>query len=316
MATDETQRTEPLPSLPAANGESPLRATGVKIASSESFTFEEVGQFLRAQAATLVALLGDRDSGKSTLICSIYDRFLHGSFAGCESSGIRTITGFERRAHLERLDSGRGTPDTQHTSIAEGLQYFHFPLVHVETGGRYELLVSDRAGELYKDARGNSTLVKELIEVPQADFVVILLDGARLASPILRAGAFFAVRQTLQMLTDQNALRATDRVQVVVSKIDLIEGVAETPDVRRHLAEFQERLARDFGSKFAHLQFLEIAARDPKGTYPAAHGVGLLLQSWLKGPKVRTLMTAEPVPLVTEFDKLSLRPGANEGRDS
>jgi hypothetical protein len=183
MATEDTEHSALFPETSVASPVAPTGVKDVKIPSSEGFTFEEVGQFLCAQAGTLVALLGDRDSGKSTLICSIYDRFMHGPFAGCESSGIRTITGLERRAHLERLDSGRDTPDTQHTSIAERLQYFHFPVVPDASGARTDLLISDRAGELDKDARGNSALVEQLIEVPVADYNVILLDGARLASP-------------------------------------------------------------------------------------------------------------------------------------
>ena len=316
MATEDAERAAPLPEVPASGGAAPAGPTEVKIASSESLTFEEVGQFLCAQAGTLVALLGDRDSGKSTLICSIYDRFLHGPFAGCESSGIRTITGLERRAHLERLDSGRDTPETQHTSIAEGLQYFHFPVVPHDTGRRTDLLISDRAGELYKDARGNSALVEQLIEVPAADYIVILLDGARLASTVLRAGAFFAVRQSLQMLTDWNVLGATDRVQVVTSKIDLIKGAVDATALNERLTDFREKLVRDFGSKLGQLEFLEISARDPKGKYPAAHGVDVLLKSWLEGPKARIRVAAVPVPIVTEFDKLSVRPEVSEGQNA
>jgi len=225
------------------------------IPSSESFTFEEVNALLCSRSGIIVALLGERDSGKSTLICSIYDRFLHGPFAGCLSCGIRTITGLERKAHLERTESGRNVPDTQHTSLAEGLRYFHFPVARVsEPGSRREVIVSDRAGELYKNARSNSRLVEELVELPSADFVVLLLDGERLSKLETRAGAFFAARQSLQMLLDCGEIDRTSKVQVVTTKLDLVRGSPDATALATQIEEFEARARRDFEERLGSLE--------------------------------------------------------------
>jgi hypothetical protein len=290
-------------------------ARDIAIPSSESLTTEDVTAFMCSQPATIIVLLGDRDSGKSTLICSIYDRFLHGSFAGFDSCGIRTITGLERRAHLERTDSGRSTPDTQHTSIAEGLQYFHFPVTSTKNvGPRHDFIISDRAGELYKNARGNSVLVDQLIELPSADFVVILLDGARLAELATRAGAFYSVRQSLQMFLDRGALDKSCRIQIVTTKIDLLKKAPDLAVIEERQKAFEARLQVDFSARLGSMEFRAIAARDPLGTYDPAFGVDDLLKTWLQGPKKRVGVTIAPTELSTEFDKLATRPGDVEER--
>jgi hypothetical protein len=315
MATDDT--TAPAvgnmdEEIVARSTQKPMAGPVAKnfaIPSSESLTSEDLSAFLCSQAGTVIALLGDRDSGKSTLICSIYDRFLHGPYAGFDSCGIRTITGLERRAHLERTDSGRATPDTQHTSIAEGLQYFHFPVTPKgKVGVRHDFIISDRAGELYKNARGNSDLVDQLTELPSADFILILLDGARLAELATRAGAFYSVRQTLQMFLDRRAFDQSCRVQIVTTKLDLIKKASDVEAIEERVKDFERGLRADFSARLGSMEFHAVAARDPLGTYKLAFGVDGLLKTWLQGPKKRSGITIAPAELSTEFDKLATRP--------
>lgn len=280
----------------------------VPIASSESYDFEDVGRFLARTDATVVTLLGDRDSGKSTLICSIYDRFLHGPFARLSSAGSLTITGLEQRVHYERVESGRDVPDTQHTSLAEGLRYFHFCTCDEKSSEEArDLLISDRAGELYKNARGNPALESSLIELRVADYLVVMLDGARVANINKQASALFAVRQTLQMLADRQPTFAKYQIQIVITKIDLIETAENAEELRTTLEEFRARLLATFGTRFAGLSFFETAARAEQGEYERAHGVASLLQSWMLGPTSRQIAPAGLTSPVTEFDLFAKR---------
>jgi hypothetical protein len=285
----------------------------VAIAPSESFEYEDAARFLARTEAIVVTLIGDRESGKSTLICSIYDRFLHGPFAGLQSSGVLTITGLEKRAHLERVESGKTTPDTQHTSLGEGLRYFHFGTSsEEEREKRSAILVSDRAGESYKNARGNPTLLSALIELPLADYLVVMVDGRRVAELTTRAGSFFAVRQMLQLLADHQPKDANYQIEVVITKVDLIETAQDAVELRASINDFKNRLKGSFADRFNSLVFFEIAARATQGEYPAAYGVEQLLQSWLIGPKVRSGVSASKTPVETEFDLLVQRTDAPE----
>ena len=182
---------------------------------------------MRWRDATFVTVIGDSYGGKTTLICALYERFRKGPFAGLSFAGSRTLVALERRSHYSRVDSGRVTPETAHTSLQEGLRYFHFAVApNGQPGKRADLLLSDRSGEVYRSARNNSTVVGTLPEIPQADRIVLLLDGRRVADPIERNGAIQSTRQTLRVFLDNDALGPTSIVQVVTTKFDLIAARA------------------------------------------------------------------------------------------
>ncbi len=288
----------------------PMPTDGVlEISSGEAFTIADVDAFLCERPATVVALVGDADSGKSTLVCSIYDRALHGPFADRLSSGIRTIIALERRAHHERLDSGMQIPDTMRTPISEGLQFFHFAFSSMDDPSvREDILISDRAGELYNRARGNPEIVAELNEFPKADVVSILLDGGRMAVPEERSGAMQAVRQSLRLLSDTGAVDKSSAVQVVTTKQDLLQAAGDWNTFQTRLDEFRGQLVKDFGGRVASLEFFTVSARDPKRVLDRAFGVDALMLSWLGVKRQRSfgrqLMAGSGA---TEFDKLSER---------
>ncbi|PDT81354.1 hypothetical protein [Sinorhizobium sp. BJ1] len=280
--------------------------TRVQLASGEALSPAEVDRFLRWKPATFVAIVGDKDSGKSTIMCAIYDRLLRGPFSGLGFARSRTLVALERRAHYSRVESGRATPDTPRTSILEDLHYFHLGLVG-DDGPPTDVLISDRAGEVYRDARSDTRLVETLSELYQADRLVVLIDGRRANDPMERANALHVTRQSLRAFLDGGALGRDSVVQVVTTKMDLIMGSAEEEATTRAIAEFEERLLRDFGPRLAELTFWRIAARDPSGTFQPAHGIGELLTDWVR-PK--TDQVAEPAPkflLTSEFDRLLVR---------
>jgi hypothetical protein len=281
----------------------------IPLPSGELLGPEDVDRFLRRQGAIFITIVGERDSGKTTLVCAIHERFLKGRFANHLFAGSRTLVGLERRSHYSRVDSGRPHPDTSRTSLSEGLRFFHLAVVSGDARAkRSDLMLSDRAGEVYAEARSNSEGVPDLVEVLKADRLVLLLDGARVADPVLRAGAVQATRQMLRSLLDGNALLRTARVQVVMTKLDLLANHPEKEAIDAMLARFRTRLFLDFAPQIAHLSFWEIAARDPSGILPPAHGVEALFTDWLTPHSVvRRRARDNPGPMTTEFDKLLWR---------
>lgn len=281
----------------------------VLLASGDTLDVNAVDEFLRWRSAIFVAIVGDRDSGKTTLISTIYDRYRRGSFAGYAFAGSRTLIGLERRSHYARAASNLIRPDTPHTSRQEGLHFFHFALMPTDRlSDRYDLMLSDRAGEIYQQARSNSALITDLIEVAKADRTVLLLDGKRLANSVERAGTMQATRQNLRALLDGGALDSSAVVQVVTTKIDLLVNHPDQDEVKRHRQSFYERLLQDFGSRVHKLTFREIAARAPDLEFEPALGVEALVRSWLDEPGRRSPSVVRPiVPLKSEFDRLLMR---------
>ncbi|MCK4585838.1 MAG: hypothetical protein KAU29_00745, partial [Gammaproteobacteria bacterium] len=51
------------------------------LSTGEALDIERMDEFLRWRPASCISIIGDRDSGKTTLICSVYNQFLSGYFA-------------------------------------------------------------------------------------------------------------------------------------------------------------------------------------------------------------------------------------------
>ena len=283
----------------------------VDLPSGEALNAIGVEEFLRWRPIRLITVVGERDSGKTTLICSIYDQFLRGPFAEHYFAGSRTLIGLERRSHLSRLESGLDSPDTPRTSLSDGVRFFHFAAVRMdERNARTDLMLSDRAGEKYRQARDKSEVVSELFEVAKADRLVLLLDGARLANPAERSNALTSVRHTLRAFLDGGAISCNTYVQVVTTKIDRIEIQSESEKqvIHKFLSDFKQRLCDAFRDRVGGLTFFEIAARDPDGNLPPAYNVDQLVANWLEEiPYLLPTSQIRDLPLTSEFDLLLAR---------
>jgi hypothetical protein len=96
----------------------------VRLPRCDLLSIEEADELLRWRPAMLVAVVGERKSGKTTLITEIYERFLRGPFAGQSFSYSQTLLGFEKKSYRSRADSRADKPDTTRTSARDGLRFF------------------------------------------------------------------------------------------------------------------------------------------------------------------------------------------------
>ncbi len=281
----------------------------VILPSGEPLTAQDLDQFLCAKAIQLVAIVGEPDSGKTTLISSIYERFLKGAVSKWRFSGSKTLMGLEERSHESRMASGRNSPDTRRTSLVEGLRFFHLSVRSADEGYRNttELMLSDRAGESYLSVRNRPTTGSELLEVARANIVAVLLDGRRLADPELRGNALHAVRSLLRALLDGGALGPVSLVEVVLTKRDLVDASPDVRDLRSQVTDFCDRLKRDFGKRVSELNYREIAARDPVGATES--GIDALLDTWLSAREESVSRASISGSRITEFDRLLDRVG-------
>lgn len=293
--------------------EQSVQERSIALASGEALDEREVARFLRWRPAHFITIIGDSSSGKTTLVGELYTSFLRGPFAKLYFAGSRTLIAFERRVHGSRAESGAVSPDTARTSIADGLLHLHLGLrADNGVGRRVDLLLSDRAGETYRRARDNTSLIAELIELGRAHRIVLLLDGAKLADPFARDNALQSVRQTLRAFTDNGALGTKSHVQVVLTKADVVRRAEDRAELEERYRTFFTGLERSFGIRLASLALFEVAARDPTGELPPATGVDTLLEDW-----IAPLPPLPPPHLpahiyISEFDRLMLRSGLGE----
>ena len=294
---------------PVTEAEAPASAK-ISVPTGQPFSQNDVDKFLLGLPATMVAIVGDTLSGKTTLLCTIYEQFLRGCFAGRSFAGSATLMAFEQIAHESRDESGANTPDTRRTSLSEGLQFYHLATVPENAPGpSTSLFLSDRAGEAYRACLNRPVEFLALPELRAAKIVAVLVDGERLIMPAEQHEVLDTARQLVRAMMDSGTLGAAQHLQLVLTKRDAIERSGNAKKFVARAKAMARGLSNDFGPDLASFTFFEIAARDPHQNCPPyshAYGCGHLLKAWIKAPDPKP-HAVEPTRLVAgAFDRLSV----------
>ncbi len=268
--------------------------------SGEALLEADLDELMRWKPVFLVALVGERGSGKTTFISSIFERFMRGPFAQRLFAGSWTLLGLDQRSFEARAESNRETPDTVRTSRLEGLRFLHLATApEISPADDHHLILSDRSGETYTEVRNDKENAHSLLEVAKADRVGILLDGGRFAQPRLRAEAVASVRGLIRSLIEATAIGNDTKVDVITTKLDLINkanGIAALDGV-------ETALRTQFTSQLNELKFWRVAARDPTGELEAAAGIAALVSAWT-APTPHPAILASPPPMKSPMDRL------------
>ena len=281
----------------------------VELPPASMLSVEDADGLLRWRPASLVAVVGERNGGKTTLVTELYERFLRGPFADALFAHSLSLLGFELKCFEARAESGGEVPDTPRTSAQAGLRFFHLGLADAADLRRTDLLISERAGEVYREIRDTPSRAMELVEVRKAASVAFIVDGERVAQDRRRPEAFASVRGVLRGLADSGAIAPSARIQLVTTKCDLLGGEAAAGALEA-LAEFERVTAEAYAGRFAEVSSFRTAARDPTGGLEPAYGVAPLLRTWLR-PASLPVPAQAPVPeLHDEFDRLLVRRAA------
>lgn len=272
---------------------------------SALLTVEEADELLRWRAASVIAIVGERNGGKTTLITEIYERFSRGPFADAFFCESWSLLGFEKKSFQSRAESGGERPDTPRTSAQDGLKFFHLAVSEGADLRRTDLLISERAGEVYRETRDKPELAVDLVEVSKADILVFIVDGERVADVRKRSEVFASVRNMIRALSEAGNVATSTRIQLVTTKCDLLEGDG-AEDLREALSDFENRISSMFGEKYL-IQSFRTVARDPTGAIEPARGLSQLLRSWLETPFPESSVDVKLPELFDEFDRLLLR---------
>lgn len=170
--------------------------------ASSMLSLEDADVLLRWRKAAVITIVGERNGGKTTLVAQLYEQFLRGPFAQTLFCHSLSLQGFERKSFQSRAEYGADHPDTPRTSAQDGLAFFHIAVSDETSLERTDLLISERAGETYREVRDRPELAANLIEVRKAAAIVLILDGQRVAEPRMRPGVFASVRNITRALVD------------------------------------------------------------------------------------------------------------------
>lgn len=278
----------------------------VELPSASLLSVADADRLLRWRECSLIAVVGERNGGKTTLMTELYERFLRGPFEGKVFADSFSLHGFERKSFQSRAESGAELPDTPRTSKQDGLLFFHLAVSDEISLSRTDLLIAERAGEIYRDVRDRPSEAHQVVEVKKAATVAFIIDGERVADGRRRAEAFASVRSMARALSDSGVVSRSAELQTVVTKYDLLQSDSSEAALSA-LNDFEMSFSATYKDNFAKVSHFRTAARDPSGKIPVGTGLGPLLQSWLQPKDVLDIPSPTLPKLIDEFDRLLLR---------
>lgn len=300
---------EEIQELPAQ----PAKERTVDLANGLDFDPTSAAQITRARLTRVIVIAGDKDSGKTTLVSSLYDRFQEGPFAGYLFAGCGTLPGLERRCFPSRIASDRETPDTTRTTRGDGQKLLHLKLrVQDLSQPAQDLLLSDISGEFFKDACNSTEGCRQLRILSRADHLALCLDGEKLASTTFRHEAFHTSVLLLQSALDAGMVGVRTFVDVLFTKRDVL-GPLQGSAAIDYVQGIRDRITAQFERSLGRLRFFEIAARPSPGDFPFAYGLDQILPSWIEDtPLYAQRSPIDPRVLAaslaqTEFDRYAVK---------
>jgi hypothetical protein len=83
----------------------------VDLPSGEALTERQAAEVARDELSKVIIIAGPFNSGKTTILTSLFEAFQEAPFGNFQFRGSRTLFGFERRCHLGRMESGNEEAD-------------------------------------------------------------------------------------------------------------------------------------------------------------------------------------------------------------
>jgi len=155
----------------------------------------DAAEVMRANYGTVIAVLGQYDTGKTCFLASLYLMVAcRGIGDDLGFAGSLTLNGFEARARRLREWSNGALPKqlVDHTVLADPRKPALLHMGLRERSGakrRYDLLITDLPGEWSTDLIKDAGVADRFAFLRRADGIVIALDGPMLKGPERHAAA-------------------------------------------------------------------------------------------------------------------------------
>jgi hypothetical protein len=247
---------------------------------------------LRGGPARVLAIIGPRGAGKTTLIGSLFELFQQGPVGNCHFARSRTLYAFERACHHWRAASLRRTPATERT-ILVGVHFYHLG-IRVNAGPILDLLLADRAGEDYRGATDDPSSARGFAEITRADSITLLVDGHRLTDLVTRQAVQSEIVMIMQALIDSGAIAERPPVGLVLTKMDEVIASGQRDRVERDFTILSDRLGRLFRGNVGPIRAFMIAACPSDDRMERGFGVPALLEFWNALPAAVALAAQSP----------------------
>lgn len=176
------------------------------IHTGQELGLDEAGELMGESYTHLISVLGEQDSGKTSLLLCLYFACACGQMADIDLSfaGSVTLPGFEARSRSTRRWNEIAPPNrmTERTSLGadRGGGFLHLDLVRNLSRQRLRILISDLPGEWTKNLIDSGRHAERLQFARRSDALLVMLDGSSLESPDARQVTLYRTETLLQRL--------------------------------------------------------------------------------------------------------------------
>ena len=270
--------------------------------NGKHLTLSDASEIMASSEVRVVVVAGATNSGKTTMLTSLYEKFLEGPFSGFSFASCKTLAGYEERCHHSRISSERATPTTARTRYSDDVQLLHLEVKSLNSpNDRWNVLFTDIAGERFESASKRQDDCERLDIISRADHFVLLIDCERLIHPEKRQEAVSMPERLMTRCLQGEMLGSNSLVDIVFTKIDLIMALNEVETLNNVVKSQKERFASKFESQVKRLRFVDVAARPEQGsTIEFGFGLENLLTEWIYNRPIRSYLDVQLGALITD----------------
>jgi len=186
--------------------------------SDAALSLDEAQEIASERGVTLGLLMGEVDSGKSTLLVEMWTDFMtRGRIEQYVFAGSVTSLAFEKRAFLSRNESGYAVPETPRTQ-GDDDGWLHLRVQDQAT--LTDLLLADVTGEHFRHVREGVPLETELPFIGRVDRYMVIVDGAGIGDRYRREVTVNHATRLLRQLSLCAETSPTARIAILLTKED------------------------------------------------------------------------------------------------
>ena len=269
---------------------------GIKLAAGTILPIATADLNSLETTSRVLAIIGPKDSGKSSLIASLYDLFQEGDIKGIGFARSAVLPGLEELCHDARAASRRAVPHFERTPHGE-VRFYHLEVIDPATvePARIGLFLGDRAGEEYRSACDDPTLALSFPEIRRADCLTILVDGERLLHTGDRHNLQSQISLIIQAIIESDAMPFNLPLALVLTKLDVVRQSDKAAKAEADFASFSKQLSELYGDRFTNIAEFRVAASPKTTQLERGTGIQDLLRFWLDAtPDVAQVKIFEP----------------------